>query len=230
MEPDFFISYTGADKSWAEWIAWQLEGSGYTVVLQAWDFTPGRDWVHEMQTAVASARRTIAVLSEDYFRSVHGEAEWRAAYASDPTGEQGILVPVRVAPCDPPGLLKTRIFVDLVGLDEDAARAALAAGLAERRAKPTLEPAFPGRASPAFPPAPASATHSTLKPAEVDAATAHLRKLLGVHERNVRILEEQEARFAGAAPVHLLGQLEDERHAAAELRRRLEIGELHGGR
>jgi len=23
---DFFISYTAADRKWAEWIAWQLDG------------------------------------------------------------------------------------------------------------------------------------------------------------------------------------------------------------
>ena len=32
---DFFISYTKADKAWAEWIAWELENEGYTCVLQA---------------------------------------------------------------------------------------------------------------------------------------------------------------------------------------------------
>jgi hypothetical protein len=28
VERDFFISYTGADRRWAEWIAWQLEEAG----------------------------------------------------------------------------------------------------------------------------------------------------------------------------------------------------------
>jgi phage replication-related protein YjqB (UPF0714/DUF867 family) len=37
---DFFISYTGADRAWAEWIAVQLEAAGYSTVLQAWDFRP----------------------------------------------------------------------------------------------------------------------------------------------------------------------------------------------
>jgi len=27
---DFFISYNSADRTWAEWIAWQLEEAGYT--------------------------------------------------------------------------------------------------------------------------------------------------------------------------------------------------------
>jgi hypothetical protein len=30
---DFFISYNKADKTWAEWIAWQLEEAEYTTVL-----------------------------------------------------------------------------------------------------------------------------------------------------------------------------------------------------
>ena len=33
-------------------------------------------------------------------------AEWAAAFARDPTGEKALLVPVRVAACDPPGLLR----------------------------------------------------------------------------------------------------------------------------
>ena len=36
---DFFISYTTADKAWAEWIAWHLEEAGYSTVVQA--CTPG---------------------------------------------------------------------------------------------------------------------------------------------------------------------------------------------
>jgi hypothetical protein len=59
---DFFVSYTSADRAWAEWIAWQLEAEGYKVV-QAWDFTAGRDWAHEMQQATSTAERVVAVLS-----------------------------------------------------------------------------------------------------------------------------------------------------------------------
>lgn len=148
---DFFISYTKANRGWAEWIAWQVEAAGFTTVMQAWDFRPGHDWTHAMHDAMATSRRTVAVLSPDYLASMHGEAEWRAAYASDPTGEGGVLLPVRVAECEPPGLLKTRVFIDLVGLDEMAAQEALLAGVQDRRAKPTSEPAFPGRERPHFP-------------------------------------------------------------------------------
>ena len=65
---DFFVSYTGVNESWARWIGVQLERAGYTTVSQALDFRPGHDFVHEMQAAVTSAARTIAVLSPGLFR------------------------------------------------------------------------------------------------------------------------------------------------------------------
>ncbi|MEA3325073.1 MAG: toll/interleukin-1 receptor domain-containing protein [Euryarchaeota archaeon] len=67
---DFFISYTNADRAWAEWIAWELEENRYTTVLQAWDFRPGSNFVLEMQKAAENASRTIAVLSPDYLNGM----------------------------------------------------------------------------------------------------------------------------------------------------------------
>jgi tetratricopeptide (TPR) repeat protein len=140
---DFFISYTAVNRSWAEWVAVQLEAAGYSTVLQAWDFRPGRDFLHEMQQATRSAGRTIAVLSPAYFGSQFGEAEWRAAFVKDPTGELGLLVPVRVQECEPPGLLASRVYVDLVDVAEAEAQRRLLAGVDESGARPTSVP-FPG--------------------------------------------------------------------------------------
>ena len=50
-KPDFFISYTGADAAWAEWIAIELENAGYRTVIQLWDFAPGSNFVVEMHQA-----------------------------------------------------------------------------------------------------------------------------------------------------------------------------------
>jgi hypothetical protein len=110
-ERDFFVSYTAVNRSWAEWIAVQLEAAGHSTVLQAWDFRPGSDFIHKMQLATTSAGRTIAVLSPAYFGSRFGEAEWRAAFVKDPTGELGLLVPVRVQECQPPGLLASLVYM-----------------------------------------------------------------------------------------------------------------------
>ncbi len=56
---DFFISYTGADRQWAEWIAFQLKEAGYTVIIQAWDFHAGKNFVLEMHRA---AQDTLAIV------------------------------------------------------------------------------------------------------------------------------------------------------------------------
>jgi hypothetical protein len=142
---DFFVSYTQADRAWAGWIGWQLEQAGYTVTMQAWDFVPGTDWMEQMDTAVQQAEHTLAVLSPEYLESSEfGGAEWRAAFAADPSGKDRRLIPVRVRECHPQGLLKTRVYVDLTGLSEGDAAEALLAGVSGQRGRPESKPVFPG--------------------------------------------------------------------------------------
>ena len=150
---DFFISYTAADRQWTEWIAGVLEDAGYTTVLQAWDFRPGDNFVLKMHEASAEAKRTIMVLSPAYLQSRFTAPEWTAAFAQDPTGEQGLLLPVRVQECDLQGLLSQIVYIDLVGRTEEKARVELLAGVDRRRAKPTTPPTFPSSAQekPRFP-------------------------------------------------------------------------------
>ena len=128
-ELDFFISYTRVDVDWAQWIATQLEQAGYRIFVQVLDIHPGQDFMHEMQQAATRAARTIAVMSPSYLGSPFGEAEWRTAFASDPSGANRILIPVRITADEPTGLLATRAYIDLVDCDEDTARARLLAGV-----------------------------------------------------------------------------------------------------
>jgi TIR domain/Uncharacterized protein conserved in bacteria (DUF2272) len=140
----FFVSYTHVDRRWAEWIAWQLEAAGYPVVIQAWDFAPGSNFIAEMDKATRMASRTIAVLSADYVHSDFARAEWAAALAADPSGEQRKLLPVRVGAFAATGLLAQVSWVDLVDCDEPTARARLISAVEKSRAKPVDSPAFPG--------------------------------------------------------------------------------------
>jgi len=123
-DPDFLISYAGVNESWARWIAVEMERAGYRTASQVLVLRPSHDFVHEMHARMASAARTIAVLSPAYLDSKFGEAEWRTAFADDPDGELGKLIPITVQPCRPPGLLlRTVISVDLVDVGEPTARA-----------------------------------------------------------------------------------------------------------
>jgi len=151
---DFFISYNKADKPWAEWIDRELRAAGCTTVIQANDFGPGCNFILEMQKATEEAERTIAVLSPAYLGALYTQPEWAAAFAKDPTGEKRLFVPIRVAPCQLKGMLANVVYMDLVGLDEAAAREALLDCLLPSRQPGKVKGAFPGAAgtkAPRFP-------------------------------------------------------------------------------
>lgn len=104
---DVLISYTHADRAWAAWIAWELQAAGYTTGLQAWDTPPGTAFAHATDHAATTSRHTLLVLSPTYLRSAMTEAGWRPGFVADPSGETRSrrLVPVRVEPCQPEGVL-----------------------------------------------------------------------------------------------------------------------------
>ena len=124
-----------------------LEEDGHRVLIQAWDFVPGANWIQGMQAGTRDAARIIAILSTDYLTSVYGGTEWRAAWASDPEGTGRKLLTVRVVECDRPGLLAGVVGVDLFGLAAAEARARLrrmVSAAVAGRAKPEVPPKFPG--------------------------------------------------------------------------------------
>lgn len=153
----FFVSYTQRDHSWAEWIAWELEQAGLSVFVQAWDILPGSNFVTQMRLASQDCERTIAILSNAYLESLYAEAEWNAAFAEDPTGEKRKLIPVRIEECEPRGIDRPIVYLDLVGLNEDAAKERLIATIEainrDSRMKPSHRPPFPqsGPHEPRFP-------------------------------------------------------------------------------
>lgn len=140
---DFFVSYSRPDEEWAAWIGWELEDNGFDVTLMAWDFRPGANFVQHMHSATSSARRTIAVLSPDYLSSNFTQPEWQSSFAADPLGIQGLLLPVRVSPCNVGGLLGQIVYVDFVDHDESACRELLLRAARDERNKPDRPPVFP---------------------------------------------------------------------------------------
>ncbi|MFD8995518.1 WD40 domain-containing protein [Streptomyces abikoensis] len=145
---DFFISYSPADERWAAWIAWTLEEAGYRIVLQAWDFVPGTNFVDFMDRGVSESAAVIAVLSRNYERSRYGRMEWQAALRADPDAPERRLITVRVEDIPVEGLLATITYVDLVGVhDPAAARELLLTRVGhalDGRARPDHHPGFPG--------------------------------------------------------------------------------------
>ncbi len=139
---DFFISYNRNDQGWAAWIADVLEKASRSVIIQAWDFLPGSNFVVEMQRATSECDKAVAILSPDYLASMFTQAEWAVAFSVDPSGANRKLIPIRVRMCEPPGLLRTIVYCDLLGLAEDAAKSAVLRAVSTDRVRPE-RPIFP---------------------------------------------------------------------------------------
>jgi TIR domain len=136
---DYFISYNQADQAWAEWVGQQAQALGLTVVLQAWDFEAGENFVAAMHSALQRCTRLLMILSRNYLNARYTQEEWQAAFALDQR-----IVPVKVDDCKPPGLLAPIAYVDLHGKPE--AQAALLLRRALRPAgAPSAPVPFPGR-------------------------------------------------------------------------------------
>lgn len=147
---NFFISYNKADKQWAKWIAAILEENGYSTYIQAWDFRPGENFVIDMHYALLNSERFIAVMSNDYLNSMYCQAEWASAFSKDPNGQKRLFIPVRIADVNPEGLLPCNIYIDLFGIDEDAAKKRLLNGVDTKKI-PRNRPSYPGTPKVRFP-------------------------------------------------------------------------------
>ena len=145
---DFFVSHAGADRAWAEWVAWQLTDAGYTVELDVWDWAAGQNFVLAMSDALERCDRMVALFSAAYFdRDRYTTDEWTNALLHRPGTGQGQLVPVRVEevpPADMPAVLRPLVFCDLFGVEAAEARRRLLEAVVGPR-RPDGVPVFPGK-------------------------------------------------------------------------------------
>ena len=148
---DFFISHAGADRAWAEWVAWQLAEAGYTVELDVWDWAAGRNFVTAISDALERCNRVVSLFSAAYFdRSRYTTQEWSAAVVHLPDAEGDRLVPVRVEEvpaAQVPAVLRPLVSRDVFGVGEEQARRVLLEAVAGPR-RPDRQPVFPGRGTP----------------------------------------------------------------------------------
>ncbi|MGW7210492.1 FxSxx-COOH system tetratricopeptide repeat protein [Streptomyces sp. NPDC054837] len=119
-ERQWFISHAGADRAWAEWVAWQLTEAGHEVELDYWDWAAGDNFILKMNAALERGRM-LALFSPAYFELERFTTpEWTAMMAM-----REKLVPVRIADTISPPILRPLLAPALFGLDDHAAREAL---------------------------------------------------------------------------------------------------------
>lgn len=115
---DFFISFTGADRRWACWLACTLAEAGYRFWFQDQDFAGSIPC--NIEKAHEQSNRTILLLSDAYAESGYCRSEWEMRYQEDPSGEQDLLIVFRVGPATPPPLLRRIAYVDLFDSRDEA--------------------------------------------------------------------------------------------------------------
>ena len=86
---DFFISYTEADRAWAEWIACSWRPPATRPCCRPGTSGPAATSCTRCSRPPRTAGRTIAVLSPAYFGSAFGEAEWRVGVRQGPDRRAG---------------------------------------------------------------------------------------------------------------------------------------------
>ncbi|WP_052745313.1 FxSxx-COOH system tetratricopeptide repeat protein [Streptomyces sp. WM6386] len=131
MEQRVFISYAGADRAWAEWVAWQLTDAGCSTFFDVRDVAVGENFLARIERELDTADAMVVLLSAGWATSSFAAAEIRSGIP---------LVPVRLDGTPIPAEVRAFQAVDLVGADEAEARDRLVQAVLGIRSAPSDSP------------------------------------------------------------------------------------------
>lgn len=111
---DVFLSHSTADREWVDtWLLPRLEGAGLRVCVDYRDFIAGMPRLENVERAVKSSRRTVAILTPDWLASEWNAFEDVLVRSLDPAARRRRLIPVKLRPCDLPEALAALEAIDL---------------------------------------------------------------------------------------------------------------------
>ena len=113
FEYDVFISYSSKDRGWvvAELLP-RLTAAKLRVCIDSVDFEPGASSVTEMERALTTSRKTVAILTQNYMDSGWTEFENLMLQTLDPANRERRFVPLRKEKVDLPLRIKYLVYVD----------------------------------------------------------------------------------------------------------------------
>ncbi len=105
-----FISYSHADKKWADALRSGLTDEGFEVTVPGDDIEPGENWHLEIGKALDRANAMVVLLSPDSIESRYIRAEIEYALGSPNFRDR--LIPLLVKPTDDvPWILRKQQFI-----------------------------------------------------------------------------------------------------------------------
>jgi hypothetical protein len=150
-----FISHTGRDRAWADWVRWHLETVGCQTELDSVDWPPGTNFIQAMDEALRRDNPMLVLLSAAYLDpDRYTTDEWTTRLAQRRKDPDAKMIPLRVDPVDlHRGLWSPIIVPDLFDLPPDHAITALldavrqVIDLATPGTLSAAPPIYPGRST-----------------------------------------------------------------------------------
>ncbi|ETX06538.1 toll/interleukin-1 receptor domain-containing protein [Candidatus Entotheonella palauensis] len=103
-----FMSYSHADREWAELIRKFLVKQGFDVMMGVYSIGVGDSFIHEMERAIEDADIVLILMSPQYFAS-----KWTYNELALAATKEIPLIPVMIEPCEVSGLLSIYHHADL---------------------------------------------------------------------------------------------------------------------
>jgi hypothetical protein len=75
---DIFISYTGQDRPWADWIGRELEALGHVPHIHDWEISAGGNIMEWMDKRHDEADHVLCIISETYLTKPYSSLERQA--------------------------------------------------------------------------------------------------------------------------------------------------------
>ena len=104
VQYDVFLSHKGTQKAWTENLARRLRDDKFKVWFDKWVLPQhaGRNWIDELREGVESSRKTVLVLSPEFFAGDWPIFESKIIQLTDPVGRLDRIIPLLHTPCEIP--------------------------------------------------------------------------------------------------------------------------------
>jgi hypothetical protein len=115
---DVFISYSTADRQWAEdWLRPRLEAAGLQVCTDD-DFEPGVPRLINIERAVGNSRQAVLILTPAWITSEWSEFAALLSQTADPAARQRRLLPLMLERCQVPSRIGMLTSIDFTRTDK----------------------------------------------------------------------------------------------------------------